>query len=224
MNSSTRAAQPAPNLVRWGAVFSGTIIALAGFAMLSLLWVALAANRDGGGLFADNLRYWVGGTAIGALFVAGLLAGYLSGTRGATSGVLNGMTAWGLLVIVSAVTVLPGLTALAGSLTLSSGTVTSADNVWTAFWALLIGLGAAGLGGLFGGLARRQVKIAAADVRQYGEERDVYPAEPLAGVQVDRGPVVYRAPTGLAGEGSTATTGPATSTARHADTEVIDRR
>lgn len=191
----SREAQVAPNLVRWGAVFAGTVISLGFFALASALWLAIAysdAAVDTSGPVSGNLAWFLGGTAVAALFLAGLLSGYLSGVRGAGSGLLNGLTAWGLLFIASVVTVVPGLTAittnlgagiglgtnaLSGSVGQGGGGVTAESAVWTTFWSLLIGAVVAALGGIVGGAAKRKAKVADTDVR--GEEQ-VYPVAPVA--------------------------------------------
>lgn len=52
MSTARRPSSPrvAPNLVRWGAVFAGTVISLGLFALLSSLWLALAySDVDAGG-------------------------------------------------------------------------------------------------------------------------------------------------------------------------------
>lgn len=196
----------APNLVRWGAVFSGTVISLGVFAMLSSLWVAIAySDADSSGLVTGNLSWFLGGTAVGALLLAGLLAGYLSGVRGAAAGLMNGLTAWGVLFVASLVTVVPGLTAitselgaglgagtntLGGSLGPAGGGVTAESAVWTTFWSLLIGAGVAALGGVLGGAVKRDAKIADTDVRGEDEAYPVEPASPVATTRVTGSRVV----------------------------------
>jgi hypothetical protein len=176
-------------------VFAGTLMSLGFFALLSSLWLAIAySDSDGSGWISGNLPWFLGGTAVAALFLAGLLAGYLSGVRGAGSGLLNGLTAWGLLFLASVVTVIPGLTAITGNLGagLGSGTntvggvlgqsgspVTAESAVWTTFWSLLAGAVVAALGGVVGGATKRHAHVADTDVRG---EREVYPVEPVASV------------------------------------------
>lgn len=189
----------APNLIRWGAVFAGTVISLGVFAMMSALWLAIAySDTDASGWVSGNLPWFLGATAVGALLLAGVLAGYLSGVRGAGAGLMNGLTAWGLLFVASVLTVVPGLTAIttnlgaglrggtntiAGSLGQSGGGVTAEGAVWTTFWSLLIGAAVAALGGVLGGAVKREVKIADTDVRG---EQEAYPMEPVTSVATDR--------------------------------------
>src|ERR1700737_3677244 len=101
MLTETRATQNvAPPLVRWGAVFSGTVIGLSLTLLAGSLWVALAFGSHQR-LFYDHLAWWLAGTAIGATFLAALIASAVSGTRGAGAGLATGLTTWGLIVLAS---------------------------------------------------------------------------------------------------------------------------
>ncbi len=193
-------AQVAPNLVRWGAVFAGTVIALGFFALVNALWLATAySDADGSGWITGNLAWFLGATAVVSLFLAGLLAGFLSGVRGAKSGLLNGLTAWGLLFVASVLTVVPGLTAITSSLGTgiaagtntiggavgpAGGAVSAESAVWTTFWSLLIGAVVAGLGGIAGGAAKREVQLADTDTR--GHQDHATPLAPASSVTVER--------------------------------------
>ncbi len=154
-------------MVRWGAVFAGAVVGLAFMALFTALWLALAS---GGGWVADTFNWWIGGTAIAATFVGGLLAGWLSGARGFFSGLMNSLTVWGVLLLVALAIGLPGLfgaysttaqttnPSVAGSVTIvhfSSGVL------WTWFWSILIGLGAATLGGVIGGVVPQPLAASA---------------------------------------------------------------
>src|SRR6516225_1957330 len=146
-----------PPLVRWGAVFSGTVIAVALTILLGSLWAALAfaSHRS---LFYNHLAWWFAGTAIGAMFVAGLVAGLVSATRGPVSGLANGLTTWALVVIATVAGGVPGLVAYGSTRpVIINGIRVAVTTVrpWPTFWALLSGLGAALLGGVFGGTMRR---------------------------------------------------------------------
>jgi hypothetical protein len=147
----------APSLVRWGAVFSGAITGLALTLLVGTLWVALSFSSHRAA-FYDHLAWWLAGTAIGATFVAGLLAGLVSGTRGPGAGFLNGLTTWGLVALGAAAGGIPGLIAAGSTRVITANGVrvtVSTVSPWTAFWALLIGLGAAILGGVMGGSVPR---------------------------------------------------------------------
>ncbi len=97
------------DLVRWGPVVAGVVIALGFFALMNALWLALAYSfAGGGGWISGNFGWFIGATAAIALMLAGFLAGFLSGARGAGAGILNGLTAWGLLFILSLTALIPG--------------------------------------------------------------------------------------------------------------------
>jgi len=153
------AGSPSPQRIRWGAVFAGVVLALALLALVSTLWFALAFN-SGVDTIRVNLEWYVGITAVVALFIGGLLAGWLSGVRGAGSGLFNGITMWGLILIVALAIGIPAVfnvfslgrvTAIAegnGTTLASSGVDTA---LWASFWTILGGFLASGLGGLIGG-------------------------------------------------------------------------
>ena len=148
---------PSPQRIRWGAVFAGVVLAMALLALLTTLWFALAFNSHVDAIRV-NLEWYVGITAVGALFVGGLLAGWLSGVRGAGSGLFNGITMWGLILIVALAIGIPAVfnvfnlgrvTAITEGTTLTSSGVDTA--LWASFWTILGGFIASGLGGLIGG-------------------------------------------------------------------------
>ncbi len=99
------------DLVRWGPVVAGVVIALGFFALMNVLWLALAYSVDGSdgtGWISGNLGWFIGVTAAVALMLSGFLAGFFSGPRGAAAGAANGLTAWGLLFVLSLTAIVPG--------------------------------------------------------------------------------------------------------------------
>lgn len=156
-----------PDLVRWGSVVAGAVIGLAVFALLNALWLAVAAGV-GGGWVAGHLAWFLGASAMGSLLLAGIVAGGLSGVRGAAAGMANGVTAWGLLFVLSLTAFIPGtvdLTSRIGSgvadrpvgsgFETAGGAFTIESALWTTFWSLLAGLVLAAIGGLLGSRLRR---------------------------------------------------------------------
>ena len=156
MEAWTTAGSPSPQRVRWGAVFAGVVLGLALLALLTTLWFALGYN-SGVDTIRDNLEWFIGGTAVAALFIGGLLAGWLSGVRGAGSGFFNGITMWGLILIVAVAVGLPAVFNIFDigpvSITDQGGlTGTGVDeSLWATFFTILGGFLASGLGGLIGG-------------------------------------------------------------------------
>jgi hypothetical protein len=193
------------DLVRWGPVWAGVIIAVGFFALLNSLWLALAYSFDGGGgWISGNLGWFIGATAAAALMAAGFLAGLLSGPRGAAAGVVNGLTAWGLLLVLSLTAVIPGAvnlttqlgaglqegqTTIAESLGTAGGGFTVESTLWVSFWSLLAGLVLAAVGGILGGKMRRPVVAAERESRHSDRMDTASPTGPVAATGIPPRPV-----------------------------------
>jgi hypothetical protein len=150
-------------LIRWSAVFAGTLLGLATLALLTSLWLALA-NASHVDMIQRNLEWFIGVSAVACLFLAGLLAGYLSGVRGAGTGFLHGATIWALLMIVSLSVGIPAILNVfnIGQLSQDVQATTSGatsqpvyNALWGTFWTILGGFIAAGIGGAIGGAMTR---------------------------------------------------------------------
>jgi hypothetical protein len=147
---------PSPQRIRWGAVFGGAVIGIAMLALLTTLWYALAYG-SGMEQIRGNLEWYVGGSAIVCLFVAGLLAGWLSGVNGAGSGFFNGVTIWALILVVVLSVGIPSILNVfnlgrVAQIEVTGGLLASGEDVlWAAFLSILGGLVACGLGGMIGG-------------------------------------------------------------------------
>src|SRR5215216_1106845 len=134
----------ASSLIRWGPVFAGAVIGLGLAVMVSALWFALAFDR-GTRVFRDHLQWWLAATAIGATLVGAFIAGLASARRGLGSGLLEGLTLWGILV-VALLTVGTSAAAIFGTtfdvtVAGTSYTITT-TSYWSVFWTLLVGFGA----------------------------------------------------------------------------------
>ncbi len=206
------------DLVRWGPVVAGVVIALGFFALMNLLWLALPYSVDGGdgtGWISGNLGWFIGVTAAVALMLAGFLAGFFSGPRGAAAGAANGLTAWGLLFVLSLTAIVPGAlnltdqlgaglqdgqTTVGGPLGTAGGGFTVESALWVSFWSLLAGVVLAALGGLLGGKMRRPVLEAKRSSRD-SDPRTVAPGPaPATGVTMTENYVVDREPVGRSDE------------------------
>src|SRR5688572_8636915 len=147
---------PSPQRIRWGAVFGGAVIGIALLALLTTLWFALAFG-SGMDQIRENLEWYIGGSAIACLFVAGLLAGWLSGVNGAGSGFFNGLTIWALILIVVLSVGVPAIMNVlnlgrVAQIEVTGGLLASGEDVlWATFLAIVGGLVACGLGGMIGG-------------------------------------------------------------------------
>jgi len=169
--STTYGAEPrrGRTLIHWGSVFAGAVWALAITVLLSALWLALGYGSEIAGI-RDNIEWFLAGSAMLALFVGGFLAGWAPGVRGWTPGLLNGMTVWGLILVVSLLigvpSVLGGAAAFGGNIIggitnagangAPVGATQAADTgLWAGFWTALIGFALAALGGALGGSTPR---------------------------------------------------------------------
>lgn len=135
-------------LIQWRAVFGGVIIGLAAMVMMTSLWLAFAYGSGVDSIRA-NLDWYIGGSAIGVLFLSGLLAGWMSGVRGIASGVVNGATLWGLTLIAALAIGIPSTISAVGATEI---TTAPTDATWVGFWSILIAFGTAVIGGALGGL------------------------------------------------------------------------
>src|SRR3954447_18946465 len=154
MAYETRVADAAPSrsLVSWGAVFAGALIAAAVMTLLTLLLEAINADRSySSSTFAQNLNWWLAGTAILSTFLAGFFAAWLARGRGFLVGLVQALTEWGVLTL-AVVVIAPGVVTAFRVLVSASAIGSPSSVLWTSFWSVLIGLGAAVLGGIVGGL------------------------------------------------------------------------
>ncbi len=200
------------DLVRWGPVVAGVVIALGFFALMNVLWLALAYSVDGGdgtGWISGNLGWFIGVTAAVALMLAGFLAGFFSGPRGAGAGATNGLTAWGLLFVLSLTAIVPGAlnltdqlgaglqddqTTVGGPLGTAGGGFTVESALWVSFWSLLAGVVLAALGGVLGGKLRRPLVGAKRSSRDPAPRTEAHGAAPATGVTMTDNYVIDREP------------------------------
>ena len=152
---------PSP-LLRWSAVLGGLVLGLALLLLLSALWLASAYGSEMKDI-RDNLEWYIGISAIVSLFVAAILTGYLSGVGGAGTGMLHGFTLWGLLIVVAITVGIPSVMDVFGLRIFADQAVDgrlletgNGGGLWAAFWTIVGGFVAAGVGGMIGGLATRR--------------------------------------------------------------------
>jgi len=143
-------------LIRWSAVFGGLVLGLALLILLTTLWLALAHGSDVTQI-RNNLEWYIGGSAVLALFVGAIVTGYLSGVRRAGTGMLHGFALWGLLLLIGFTVGIPAILnvfSLGRIVTEASDTLLSPSAnaaLWATFWTILGGFVAAGIGGAIGG-------------------------------------------------------------------------
>jgi hypothetical protein len=145
--------------IRWGAVLAGMVLAVALLVLLSSLWFALAFD-SGESTIRDNLEWFVGGSAIVCVLIAGFAAGRLSGVPGAGAGIAHGLTLWAVTLLIVLAIGIPSvinvlnLGRIATQLDEGSGLIAQGVNssLWTTFIVIVGALAAAAIGGLIGGL------------------------------------------------------------------------
>ena len=160
----------------WGPVLSGAATAFVVFLIFSALWVAIAAS--GARAVGDNLAWFQLISGILAAAAGGAAAGWLD-PRGTLTGMVQGLSTWGLLVLATTITGLATGTALLGTL----GNVTLEANVdaanmtemlrpfETELWALFaVLLGGASIAALAGALTGRAHTPRARDGQASGDD------------------------------------------------------
>ena len=170
---STYVRGEATPLVQWRAVFGGVVLGLATMLLLTALWLAIGMGSGVAGVMA-NLDWYLGGSAIFAMLLGGYLAGWLGGVRGASVGLVSGLTVWGLVMLAGLLVAAPAVLGVLGvrqatSVEGAAQATVAARATWPVFWSLLIGFGAAAIGGLLGGITPR---VAAHSMEIVHEEHD----------------------------------------------------
>lgn len=144
-----------PHLVHWAAVLSGAAVGFAVFFIVSALWFALAGS-SGTNFFAKNLAWFLLGDALFAALVAGFVGGYIGGFRQASSGLLIGLSIWGLLMFIALVLRTPQLNLVYQASTRAQGQAAnflSSSTLWATFGAFIGGFVLAGWAGVAGSAA-----------------------------------------------------------------------
>lgn len=157
--------------IGWGAIFGGALVGASVMLLLTSLWLALTVG-PGTNWVGANVAWFIGGTAIFSMLVAGFLAGWWAGSRGPGTGLVHGLTEWGLVTATSLFAV-PGVFSIAAAV--GNGPAAPAMTgtaFWTVFWSLLIGLGAALVGGFAGGALAAPGTRARVDVRHLPAQTD----------------------------------------------------
>jgi hypothetical protein len=187
-SSTTEASEFTPTLINWRSVFGGAVIGIGMLILLSALWLALAFQSEVD-MVRDNLEWFLGGTAIFALFVAGYMAGVSSGARGVGAGLVQAFTLWSLITIV---TLAVGIPTVFRALNIDEARLgLETDPIWAGFWTMAIALGACLFGGLLGGATpRRGQTIAAAEHTDHTSDHAVTaaPAPATTDTEVDESP------------------------------------
>ncbi len=98
---------PTRSLTAWGAIFAGSIVALAVQIFFSVLGLGIGISlinplvEQGFGSISGGAGIWILITTVISLFIGGWFASRLSGAYKSTYGVLQGLVSWGLATLVS---------------------------------------------------------------------------------------------------------------------------
>ena len=149
----------------WGAIVAGVFIALSGLAILSTLGVAFGASVYGPG---QDPRAWGIGSGVWAIISAilafvtgGYVAARASGHTDRKTGLFHGLMVWAVVVPLLALLIGTGLSRLAtgsayvdftpnGVYTADDARHASRNAAWGSLLCMVLGLGAASLGGQLG--------------------------------------------------------------------------
>lgn len=147
------------DLVRWGPVFAGTVVALSTIVLLTILGAGIGLSAGPTGTdFGSAAGIWSAIVVLIALFVGGWVAAATSAVGGKPEGMFNGVMVWATLLVISLFLTAFGLGALLGAMTQfglfaappAVGGPNLVATAWGTFIALLVGLGVAALGGYLG--------------------------------------------------------------------------
>lgn len=120
--------------VAWGALFAGTVAALAVQLLLMVLGMAIGlsvadsalTDRDAPGGLGVGAGIWWLATMIIALFVGGYVAARLAGLFKAADGVLHGFLTWSLTALIGTFVVTSSIGSLVGGATNLAGDTAAA--------------------------------------------------------------------------------------------------
>ncbi len=106
--------------IRWGPIWAGLLVALAGFLLLSVLALAIGAQTveviGAAGTVATITGWATAIIGFIAFFVGGYVAGATSAVRGTIAGLLNGLLVWALGTVLILVFSALGVGQLFGAL------------------------------------------------------------------------------------------------------------
>ena len=172
---------PARNRVQWGPIIAGSLAALGSLLVLTLLGIAIGSSAIEPGAdvtdWGTGAGIWGGISALASLFIGGWVAAKTAAVDGPFAGLMNGLMAALATIVALLVAAAPGLDNALGFLggnlsnlanftqdATANGQVTGnpafddlEKGAWGTLLAVLLGLGAAALGGLLGHNQRRDL-------------------------------------------------------------------
>ena len=169
-----------PELIRWAAVLSGTVIGLGALGFLTALWLALGWGSEVG-FVRDNFEWFEAASAVLSLFIGGYVAGYSAGLRGWGPGMMNALTMWGLLFVAAVSIGVPSILNVfdVGGSSVGAGNGFLGPQGDSALWAtaisLIVGAIVAALGGAAGGASARAEEFFSASDVDRDEDSNSHP-------------------------------------------------
>ena len=174
---------PVRNRVQWGPIIAGSLISLGILVLMAVLGVAIGSSAFEPGTdltdWGTGAGIYGGISALVAMFVGGWVAAKSAAVGGSYAGLMNGLLA-GMTTIVALIVMtafgvdnilgflggnLGNITNYASEVTGEAGATTQAsafdsieDGAWGTLIALLLGLGAAALGGILGHNDRQDLR------------------------------------------------------------------
>jgi hypothetical protein len=133
----------------WGAILSGVFVALALQTLLLLLGLAIAGSV-GDEVPRGGFALWAVIVSIGSFMIGGALAGSVARADNRASGIAAGALMWAVALVVG--NFLTG--ALGASMPRTSAAAFDTSWAWAPFFAALLALGAAIIGGVLGASLR----------------------------------------------------------------------
>jgi hypothetical protein len=157
--------------VRWGPIFAGLVAAMSTLILLSLLGLAIGLTAwDGTGALANfglAAGIWGAVSALLAFMLGGWVAARSSAVGGQGTGAFNGAMVWALTLTFMLFLIGGGvgpLLGMAGTEVTGAAVVVPVEQAAQAAWGtllpLLLGLGAAALGGFLGARPRAEERAA----------------------------------------------------------------
>lgn len=139
------------DIIRWGPVFAGVFTTLAIMMMLGFFGAAVGLSAVGADATTSIIAsaVWTIISLMIGLFFGGWLAAATSGPSGVWDGVFHGIVVWGLTMFVLAIAIALGIGGLFGAFAVTDTTLL-AGTAWGLFFASLLGLISAIVGGIVG--------------------------------------------------------------------------
>ena len=164
---------PVPSYVRWGPVIAGSLFTISIMTLSAALGALVTSYAGPGPAVASNIGWgrgiWIVVTAIIALGLGGYTCCALAGAHSRANALLHGCAVWALTLPLLSVLLAIGTWAVQVAAAGNAGGVNNAvmydfgigagvgiGGAWALFLGILLGLGAAAIGGTMGFASRHE--------------------------------------------------------------------